>query len=217
MCERKYYEKYWEGDSIPDLDPSIHKRIALLRKYAGSGAGRKALDLGCGSGGFSAVLRSMGFDTCGVDISSQAVRTASAKYPDISFQTYDSNGKIPLEDESCDLVWCGEVLEHIFDVHDFLSDLNRVLKGGATLILTTPYHGLPKNLLITLLYFSRHFDPYISHIRFFNKSTLAKCLEQAGLRPKKWSHVGRFFPLYKSFFVCAEKIGKPGEPPKIIG
>ncbi len=212
-----YYERYWDNSSLapPNRDPTTPQRLALLREYSGEGEGKMALDIGCGLGVFTDALTQRGFRIIGVDISENAVAAARAKWPSCYFDTYTEDGKIPLDNESVDLVWCSEVIEHQFDIYDFLSEVNRVMKCHARLILTTPYHGLIKNLFIVLGKFDKHFDPYTSHIRFFNRKSLAKCLVDAGFTVTKWAAYGRIWPMYRSFFVCAKKTSTPAKKPPV--
>ena len=55
--------------------------------------------------------------------------------------------KLPFEDNSCGLVLCIEVFEHLKDPYIAARELNRVLKSGGRLILTTrflyPLHLVP--------------------------------------------------------------------------
>jgi SAM-dependent methyltransferase len=61
--------------------------------------------------------------------------------------TYYDGKRLPFDDNSFDHVLCTEVLEHVVDSRAFLSDLQRVLRVGGTLILTVPWsariHHLP--------------------------------------------------------------------------
>jgi len=213
-----FYNSYWSAESAaPDDDPTTPRRLSLLREYARNGNGNVAVDVGCGRGVFTNALAKLGYQAVGIDLSAKAVEAARRAYPSLTFCTYTSQGKIPLEPESVDLVWCSEVIEHVFDVYGFLSEINRVSKRGARLLLTTPYHGRLKGCLIALFEFGRHFDPYVSHIRFFDKSSLRRCLRDAGFAARAWRGIGRLWPLYRSFLVCAEKAGAPRQRPPIRG
>lgn len=52
---------------------------------------------------------------------------------------YYSGDKFPFEDTSFDSAVCNQVLEHIFNPELFLSEVNRVLKLNAKLLLTVPF------------------------------------------------------------------------------
>ena len=109
------------------------------------------------------------------------------------FRTLNADGSIPAPNKSFAAVWSTEVIEHVLDIKDFLDEINRVLRPGGLLILTTPYHGILKNLFIVLLKFDRHFNPEWSHIRYFDKKGLKQCLNNSGFSPISWSGIGRFW------------------------
>jgi len=60
-------------------------------------------------------------------------------------------------DKSFDVAWSTEVIEHIYYIHNYLFEINRILKLGGIFIITTPYHGLIKNFSIVLFGFDKHF------------------------------------------------------------
>jgi len=203
----------------PDSDVTSstpERQAALKNALAKLPPGANVLDLGAGRGHFTAFLQSLGFSAIGVDISQVSVSAARAKYPNLRFELATPEGGIPFEDSFFDAVWCSEVIEHVFDVHAFLSEINRSLKPDGLLVLTTPHHGRIKNLLISLFKFDRHFDPEHPHIRYFDRAGLERCLKRAGFEPVSCQGIGRFFPVYRAMFAVAGKIGKPGPPPSSI-
>jgi len=60
--------------------------------------------------------------------------------------------------------------------------MHRVLAPGGRLLVTVPYHGGLKNVLIALCRWDEHFAPTGPHIRFFTKSSLEKMVRSAGFR-----------------------------------
>jgi len=205
----KYYQNYWNrytDVSDGDVTTSERKRRLLETLSRHVNAGEYVLDLGCGGGKFTSWMLQAGYAAQGMDISSNALEMAKRNNPDVTFELLAPDGSIPALDNTFAAVWCTEVIEHILDIHLFLSEVRRVLKPGGILILTTPYHGLLKNLLIVLFKFDRHFNPEYSHIRFFDKKGLSRCLNKAGLRPFNWSGLGRFYPLWRTWFVVARKV-----------
>ena len=110
-----------------------------------------------------------------------------------------------MPDKVFDVVFSSEVLEHVFDVAGTLTEYHRLLDDGGKLVLTTPYHGVAKNVAIALKGYERHYHPYHGHIRFFTRRSLNDCLVDAGFEVKHWRGLGRIWPLWKTMFVIAEK------------
>ena len=220
MGVSEFYERYWqrEGGSPADHGFALAERKAnLQRALAELPAGAWVLDAGCGNGEFSAFIASLGYRVSGVDISENAIARAQSACPGGHFELGSLESGLSFDDGTFQAVWCSEVLEHLFDVHAALAELNRVLTPGGLLVLTTPYHGLLKNLVIALVGFETHYHPYLSHIRFFTRRSLAICLESAGFAVERWGGVGRRWPLWMAHFVIARKVAPPGPPPTIEG
>jgi 2-polyprenyl-6-hydroxyphenyl methylase/3-demethylubiquinone-9 3-methyltransferase len=217
----QFYERYWLRPELSDEDDSglaIGPRKQLLKKVLKTVPPRApVLDAGCGSGVFSAFLHELGYTPAGIDISHNAVAYARRRYPNIPFQVAIVENGLPFSGEHFAAIWFSEVIEHVFDVHATLAELNRILQPGGTLILTTPYHGMVKNLIIALKGYDRHYNPYLSHIRFSSRNSLRMCLERAGFSVEQWRGIGRNWPVYKSQFVVCRKTGLPGVAPEIIG
>jgi len=205
---KKYYENYWNRETdVSDFDVTTSERKQRLLKTLSLHvkAGEYVLDLGCGGGKFTSWILQAGYTAQGMDISNNALELAKRNNPNISFELLEPDGSIPAQDSKFAAVWCTEVIEHILDVNTFLFEIRRILKPGGILILTTPYHGLLKNLLIVLFKFDKHFDPESSHIRYFDKKALSRCLDKAGFSPLNWSGIGRFYLLWRTWFVVARK------------
>lgn len=153
----QYYEKAFEtagaGGSIyapmAVLERAGHDRkLELLHELdLPPLAGKTVVDYGVGSWGFGCVFpRLKGCSRAiGVDISQFAVdcsRKISEADPALSgaqltFIT-SSGYDIKLENQSADIVFAGECIEHIEDTHGFLAEVWRILKPGGLAIFTTP-------------------------------------------------------------------------------
>ena len=141
----------------------------------------------------------------GVDVSEAGLAAASKNLPQAVFLKTADGEKLPLPSDSIDVVFASEVLEHIYDTENAFSEIARVLKPNGLLLITVPYHGLIKNLLIVLFAFDAHFSPTGAHIRFFSKRSLLSCLKRSHMAPLKAGYLGRFFPVPCSIFVLARK------------
>lgn len=217
---KPFYEKYWHDDGLllPEGDPSTPERKSrLARSLKDYSNVLTVLDAGCGTGEFTEYLCELGFNAFGVDLSTSALSKARKRSLSDRYVEASLHNSLPFADNSFDAIWFSEVIEHILDVHSCVAELNRLLKTNGVLIITTPYHGLIKNLLITLFNFNNYFSPYTSHIRFFSKETIHMSLENAGFRIVRTEYLGRFYPVNRLFYLVAEKSHKPDMCPHICG
>lgn len=220
MTNFQFYERYWKdsmafpenkGEFFNKCKEKLRKALSILPK------GASLLDAGCGKGNYSVFIDSLGYKVVGVDIAPAAIHAAREVTPGIHFEIASLEEGLPFGDDEFAAVWCSEVMEHLMDVHSALTQINRVLMMGGLFVLTVPYHGLFKNLAIALYDFERHYNPYISHIRFYTKRSIKACLFRAGFTVILWEGFGRYWPIWMSLFVIAKKTSLPGPLPEIIG
>ncbi len=102
------------------------KLIAL--SLVPAGYGKTALDVGCREGHQTKWLENKGYQVTSID--------REKIYP--ACQIVDIEHGLPFADNSFDLIWCSEVIEHLFTPAKTISEFNRVLKADGQMILTTP-------------------------------------------------------------------------------
>lgn len=203
----RLYDNFWSDEDLSRPTYMAEERweaisIGLQRIPKGAGF----VDAGCGNGYFTKKLSDAGFNAVGMDASGKAVEKAGERYPDLEFfHGAVDMGKWPFDDGRIDAVLITEVIEHVYDVRHTFREINRILRPGGHVILTTPYHGFLKNLIITLTAFESHFNVYADHIRFFTNKSLTATLRDHGFEPVVWSHIGRVRWLSKSVMVTAKK------------
>jgi 2-polyprenyl-3-methyl-5-hydroxy-6-metoxy-1,4-benzoquinol methylase len=130
-------------------DAQFERRYGLItelmtRVLAGREAGR-ALDLGCGSGVFAALLADFGWEVVAVDKSAAMLhaaksycssqlgeRIAAVEFREMRIEALD------LEAGSFDLVVCLSVLEYVEDDRTALESMATVLRPNGFLVLTVP-------------------------------------------------------------------------------
>jgi 2-polyprenyl-3-methyl-5-hydroxy-6-metoxy-1,4-benzoquinol methylase len=180
MAARAYHEALWA--SVPEgLEPShlaLRCRFLLERVQTGE----RVLDVGCGEGQFAAELERAGASVVAIDVAEEPLRRARARSPSLDLLLVPDDGPWPLEDSSFDVVWAGEVIEHVLDTAGWLSELRRVLRSGGRLLLSTPAHERTSVLRLALSRraFDAHFDPRSDHLRFYSRSILTRLLEDFG-------------------------------------
>jgi len=210
---KKFYESYWSHDKpAPVKDPTTNLRSRLLlrtlKKYIAEAEDTiSVLDAGCGMGQFTSLLSDKGYIVRGIDISDMAIEKARDLYPRIDFKVCSLEDKLPFGDQIFDVVWSTEVIEHIYDVYTYLHEVNRVLKSNGLFIMTTPYHGLIKNLAIVLFRFDTHFcNIEGGHIRFFSIRRLAELFKRVSFKIIETKHIGRIWPMCKSVYIVGRKM-----------
>src|SRR5271154_4091892 len=180
MPSREYHEGLWQTlpEGLEPVELALRKRFLLEHVRPGD----RVLDIGCGEGVFAIELARAGAEVLGIDVAEEPLRRARARYPELDLRLVDGEGPWELEDASFDVVWAGEVIEHVADTASWLSEVRRVLRSGGTLLATTPAHG-PPALLRTALSrsaFAERFDPQGDHLRFYSRETLAALLGDFG-------------------------------------
>lgn len=180
MVSSDLHDAAWR--SVPtDATP---ERFALRRAFllANVAVGDVVVDLGCGAGEFSAALIEAAARPIGVDVAGEALRRARSRLPGADLRLWAPGEPLPVEDAGADVVWAGEVIEHVADVAPWLSEVRRVLRPRGTLLATTPHHGPGALLRLALSRraFAEHFEPRSDHVRFFSPATLRALLEDLG-------------------------------------
>jgi 2-polyprenyl-3-methyl-5-hydroxy-6-metoxy-1,4-benzoquinol methylase len=171
-----YQERLWE--TLPEqLDPPHfeRRRTFLMHNVA---HGERILDVGCGEGRFAAELARAGLDVVAIDVAREALRRARAHHEGLDLRQVPVSGVWQLEDASFDVVWAGEVIEHVADTAGWLSEVRRVLRPRGRLLVSTPDHG-PLTLLHAALSrraFAAQFDPLSDHLRFYTRRQLTRVL-----------------------------------------
>lgn len=130
------------------IDGQERPRINSILKLIGTG--KEVLDLGCRDGTISKIIESQGNKVEAVEISEYSINKAREK----GLKVYDLNLNgywADMIDKRYDIVFAGEILEHIFETYAFLKSVNKVLKPGGSLILSTPnLASLGRRILLLL-------------------------------------------------------------------
>jgi SAM-dependent methyltransferase len=97
-------------------------------------AGSVVADVGCGTGRHSVRLADRGFRVIGIDPLPRELG------PDIEFRLGVAE-KLPLDDDSVDLVWCRDVLVHAPDLDAAYREFARVLRSGGRVLVYQMFAG----------------------------------------------------------------------------
>lgn len=174
-------------------------------------SGAIVVDAGCGNGSFLSLFRNRNWRLAGFDASPTGIEIARSTYPEIAF--YLADGQTISSDllkfaGQTDVVISTEVVEHLYNPRGFLKNCFDLLKPGGTLVITTPYHGYLKNLVLAITgKMDRHFTVLWDHghIKFWSRQTLEQALRETGFTNLEFVGAGRIPYLWKSMVMKATK------------
>lgn len=195
---KSYYETYWSGKQVNSgavQGYAANVRAWMASNLGGLPEGAPLLEVGCGDAAFTIELAKFSTEVSAIDISAGQIEENVRRFPGITFRQHDVATRLPFAEGAFAVVWCSEVLEHLFDPGYALGEMYRVLRPGGRLLVTVPYHGRFKNVLIALFKWDEHFAPANPHIRFFSQRTLSQITEAAGFRPIRTTTCGMGRPL----------------------
>jgi|SRR5215472_4382390 len=158
-----------------------HERTSkrFMRSLVPSDPPLRILDVGCGTGLNAAQLTRRGHDVFGIDVSPVAIEKLRAQGLKGSIADIEAE-PLALPENTFDLVYASEVIEHCVDTKKFLRNLRAVLKQDGTLLLSTPNSAFWAYRLLSLLGYTPSEFQHPGHVRFFSKRNLAAAIEDCG-------------------------------------
>ncbi len=192
--EALYAEPYFETDfrcgrsaaSSFDERAFAAENRALLEAFAALTPPGRLLEVGCASGWLLKHAAARGWHVRGVEPSAAAARFARARGLEVWEGDLASAG---FPAASFDLVYMGDVLEHVPDCRATILEVARVLAPGGWLYLRGPIttHSLARSLALTVYAWGGRTivlrePPY--HLWEFRPRPLARLLLSAGLEPR---------------------------------
>lgn len=142
-------------------------------------SGERALDVGCGTGVFTAEIARSGAAVTGVDISEGMLTVARQRFTreelvvDLRLGTAD---RLPFADASFDVVTTVTMLEFVESPHAVVTEMHRVLKPGGRLVVAV----LSSQSLWALQRRVSKQETIYSHAHFFSPCELVRLLEPYG-------------------------------------
>ncbi len=112
-----------------------HKHFSLEFAKEISKTVKTILDLGCSDGWLLEQFKNMGFEATGITISKRDYEVAKSR--GLNVKVADMHN-LPCENESFDLVWMRNVLEHSLNPKTVMWEIKRVLKPEGCLFLVYP-------------------------------------------------------------------------------
>lgn len=131
MNNKQFEEEIYRNGKVNHLEIEENVMFKYIHKYSG-----KLLDIGCGSGEITQKL-SKDFKVIGIDFSPYAIQKTKSKGIKAICCDVDKKG-LPFQDNTFDIVWAGDIIEHLYDPINLFKEVKRVLKPKGLYIFTTP-------------------------------------------------------------------------------
>lgn len=186
-----YSKEYFEGDfrcghAGSYFDEKTHspladeKLINTIKRHKPAG---KFLEIGCAGGAFLDAVRKAGYDVQGVEFSDDAAALAREKFG-LQVITGDvTDGNFP--DNTFDVVFMGDVLEHLPDPLATSREVYRIMAPGGIFVIECP---MQTNTLFSRIGFAAYsllgkkatvnMPPY--HLFEYRPASMAAMLRRAG-------------------------------------
>ncbi len=199
---------YEDGELNPSHDYLLPSLLQILASLNLPKDRQRLFDLGCGNGAVAEALARQGFRVTGVDASVQGIEQAQRRHPHLSLQLGSAYDRLAQTYGRFPVVVSLEVVEHLYAPRAYARTLFDLVEPSGTTIISTPYHGYWKNLVLALTgRLDRHFTALWDHghIKFWSMATLTQLLLEAGFHSVSFRRVGRVPALAKSMIAIAAK------------
>ncbi|MFH1783737.1 MAG: methyltransferase domain-containing protein [bacterium] len=182
---KKFYETSEEYLRMINYKTNPH-RIEVTRQYVGfvvkeAQGCKTVLDLGCGPGLSSYMLKEQGFIVTGLDISQQFLDVSKHKESQTLHFIQGNVCALGFADNSFDIIACHELIEHIVKVDEALTEMKRVVKGGGKIIILAPNLFSPLSALRAVFMAGEKAPFYASRL-----NALRLFIQNSLLLVKKW-------------------------------
>jgi ubiquinone/menaquinone biosynthesis C-methylase UbiE len=131
--------------------------------------GDKVIDIGCGVGVLTRIIQKerQGCEVWGTDISDEVIGNNTAEDPKTKYLVGFAGEQKDLPSNYFDIVFSGEVIEHMDVPESLFSEAYRILKPGGKLIVTCPKDDNVRSS---------------EHLWYFDKDDMVKFYKDAGLK-----------------------------------
>lgn len=197
----KRYLNNYDQISIDDLQESIQDEMYLNNQndkffsYFPDTQDLSVCEVGVGKGLLlNHLSKTKPKKLVGIDISLPYLTSIKSRHGSHVEMVVANAENIPYENEF-DIIIASDIIEHVFNVGDFLTSVNRALKPNGRFIVKVPYNEDINGYSIM-----RGCKYDFVHLRNFNKQTLTTVLKGAGFKVNTIIYDG-FYPARKRSYI----------------
>ena len=182
---KNYYESLdkvkniWHADKKSNFYYKEYIRYDAILKRIPKGT-QNVLDLGCGDGFLSYRMAEQGYQVTSMDLSLNRLKRFKEQADRLNIKQIEGDiSKVDLPSESFDLIVCSEVIEHLPNYKEVLTEVWRLLKKGGHFIVTVPNNQRLK--IFTCPHCLKKFYQD-DHVNSFTQETLSEDLISFGFK-----------------------------------
>lgn len=177
-----YYDGYGRNDYLsPITIKRYHELLDQMEKYRKT---NRILDVGCGIGYFLEVAKERGWEVHGTEYTDKALEICRSKGIEMQEGKLDSS---KFDHGSFDIITSFEVLEHINNPQEEVTNFNTLLRPGGLIYLTTPNFN---SLLRHRLKERYNVIAYPEHLSYYTPHTLNHLFTNAGFKKQQIQTTG---------------------------
>ena len=203
---KEFSDYQWKDDQVQTWN-IFYKIKKILDNFKQSDLSH--LDVGCGNGALTKKLSQFFKSTYGIDTSKKGINFANIKNnKSNTVFSCESIDDLLEKNRKFQFVTSIEVIEHVYDPFHFIKGLYNITEENGYVLISTPYHGYFKNLLISLLNLNdRHYTVWWphGHIKFFSIKTLTDLINRYDFKIESINFSGRFYPFSHSMIFLLKK------------
>ncbi len=159
----------------PALEHNFKRRIARLKRIGALKQGDNVVELGSAYGYFLDLLKPIAGKYIGFDVSEEGIKESKSRGHNATTKDFLD---YPIKDSSVDLVCMWDVAEHLTHPDKYIEKINRILKPGGYLALTT---GDVSALIARARGGKWRMIHPPTHVYYFSPETLQKVFARSGL------------------------------------
>ncbi len=185
-----HYNNYGRSDYLSPI--TIKRYNELLDNFELYKKTNKILDVGCGIGYFLFEAKKRGWRVYGTEYTDSAVRICKEKGILINKGKLDINN---YQLASFDIITSFEVIEHINNPLEEVSNFKNLLRSGGLAYITTPNFNSLSRYILKSKY---NVITYPEHLSYYSPKTLKKLFKKTGFKNKKIKTTGISLTRYKT-------------------
>jgi len=187
-----WYEKH-KAYAVSELfEPKVFREYhkEFFKKFKTLPLGSMVLDLGCGTGEFLNSLCKRGYRAWGVDFNKNSIDLAKRFFGLSTVYAMNLNDFLTIPDlPEFDVITLFEVIEHVDNPKELISNIQKILKPGGFFVLSTPSRD---RMLVNVT----EMDFPYHHLTRWNETSIRRLLQGAGFSIEAIHHIEKIAFIY---------------------